>query len=300
MRGLQGGPVTPEGAARPRYRLARQWRAFRTGLAFAVFGIGAFIVAFVIIPVLRFTLGTRSDPTVRVQSIVHRGFRWFEWFVSILGLIRVSRVGFERLAGDGPRFVIANHPTLIDVILLGTSLRQADCVVKKAALRNLYLRRIVTAAGYVPNDEGDRLVDACVRKLRAGRTLLMFPEGTRSPRGELGRIQRGAARVALRSGVPLLPVVITCDPPMLMKGQPWYEVPERTARLTLVAQQPIDPAVYLTDPRSIPAAARRLSREIQAAFLGLRGDASSASRPTAPSAVVRHVPEGALGSVKWP
>jgi 1-acyl-sn-glycerol-3-phosphate acyltransferase len=291
MRGFRERPMTPrEGPGRPPNQLARYWRAFRTGLAFAVFGIGALIIAFVIIPVLRLAPGGRPDRTIRVQAVVHHGFRWFEWFMSVLGLIRVSRVGFERLAGNGPRLVIANHPTLIDVILLGASLPQADCIVKKATLRNPYLRGVVTAAGYIPNDEGDKLVDACARGLRAGRTLLMFPEGTRSPRGELGRIQRGAAHVALRSGVPLLPVVITCDPPTLMKGQPWYEVPERTAHLTLVAQHPIDPAVYATNCESGPAAARRLNREIQAAFLGSRSDASNSSVPARQDTVVAHGP----------
>lgn len=51
-----------------------------------------------------------------------------------------------------------------------------------------------------------------------------------------------------------------------MKGQPWYDVPERTAHVTLVAQERIDPATYASDRVSTPAAARRLSREIQATF----------------------------------
>lgn len=248
-------------------RLAYCWRAVRTGLAFVVFGVGALIVAFVIIPVIRRAPGGRSDPTIRVQAVIHRGFRWFEWFMSVLGLIRVSRVEFERLLRDGPRVVVANHPTLIDVVLMGASLPQADCIVKKAAWRNPYLRGVVTAAGYVPNDEGEKLVEACVSRLRRGRTLLIFPEGTRSPRRRLGRIQRGAAHVALRSGVPLHPVAITCDPPTLMKGQHWYDVPPRTAHLVLVALEPIDPARYAAAPLGLPTAARRLSREIEAVFL---------------------------------
>ncbi len=274
-----------------RSRLAYYSRAFRTGLAFVVFGVGALIVAFAVIPLLRFLPGSRRDPTIRVQSVVHHGFRWFEWFMSILGLIRVSRVGFERLNGTGPRVVIANHPTLIDVVLLGASLPQADCIVKKAAWQNRYLRGVVAAAGYVPNDEGEKLVEACVSRLRRERTLLMFPEGTRSPQRRLGRIQRGAAHVALRSGVPLLPVVITCDPPTLMKGQPWYDVPERPAHLTLVAQEPIDPASYASDRVSTPAAARRLSREIEAGFL--RG------RSRGESGATRGDPGAAAAGPQW-
>lgn len=271
--------------------LAYYWRAFRTGLAFVVFGAGALVVAFVLIPLLRVLPDGRRDPTIRVQSVVHHGFRWFERFMSILGLIHVSRVGFDRLQGGGPRLVIANHPTLIDVVLLGASLPQADCIVKKAAWRNRYLRGVAAAAGYLPNDEGEELVEACVSRLRRDRTLLMFPEGTRSPRRRLGRVQRGAAHVALRSGVPLLPVVITCDPPMLMKGQPWYDVPERTAHLTLAAQEPIEPAAFAAARLSTPAAARRLSREIEAAFL--RGCRHAEGGPPGPD------PHGAPPPSAW-
>jgi 1-acyl-sn-glycerol-3-phosphate acyltransferase len=270
-------------------RLAYAWRALRTALAFLVFGAGALIVAFAVVPSLRVLPGRQADVSLRTQRLVHHAFRWFEWFMSVLGLIRVQRLSFERLAGTGPRLVIANHPTLIDVVLLGASLPQADCIVKKAVLQNPYLRRMVTAAGYISNDDGDRLVDACVRRLQAGRTLLMFPEGTRSPRGGLGRIRRGAARVALRSGVPLLPIVITCDPPTLMKGQPWHEVPERTAHLTLVAQHPIDPAAYGADCESFPAAARRLSLEIEAAFVGRR---SNSAMLEGPNAAMAHAQRG--------
>jgi 1-acyl-sn-glycerol-3-phosphate acyltransferase len=269
-------------------------------LAFAVFGVGALVLTLVVVPCLRALPGRRGDVTLRTQWLVHHAFRWFEWFMSVLGLIRVSRVGFEGLAGTGPRLVIANHPTLIDVILLGASLPQADYIVKKATLRNPYLRGAVTAAGYIPNDVGEGLVDACVRCLRTGRTLLIFPEGTRSPRGELGRIQRGAAHVALRSGVPLLPVVISCDPPTLMKGQPWYEVPDRTPHLTLVARDPIDPAVYAADCESIPAAARRLSREIRAALLGWQGEADAGPIPERPSAAVAHAQRGGIGLAESP
>jgi 1-acyl-sn-glycerol-3-phosphate acyltransferase len=267
-------------------RLAYCWRATKTGLAFGVFGLGALAVAFIIIPVLRLGAHGRGDPSIRVQAVVHHAFRLFEWFMSALGLIRVSRVGFERLRGTGPRLLIANHPTLIDVVLVGASFPQADCIVKRAAWRNRYLRGVVTLAGYVANDEGNKLVEVCVSHLRRGRTLLMFPEGTRSPRGRLGRIQRGAAHVALRSGVPLLPIVITCDPPTLLKGQPWHAVPERTVQFTLVVQPAIDPAAYTAECESVPAAARRLSREIEAVFLGRPGksvDGSRSKRPT-PSA----------------
>lgn len=263
-------------------RPTRYWRAFRTGLAFAVFGVGALVVTFGLIPLIRLTLRGREHPRARVQRLVHRAFRLFEWFMSVLGLIRVSRVGFDRLPPDGPRLIIANHPTLIDVVLLVATLPQADCVVKKAASRNPYLRGVVAAAGYIPNDEGEALVEACVARLREGRTLLLFPEGTRSPMGRLGPLHRGAAHIGIRSGLPLIPIVIRCSPPTLMKGQRWYDVPDRRVTLTLEVEGPIGPAADPVPEDSGPLAARRLTTAIQRLYedrigRGQRTDAAAAA-----------------------
>jgi len=230
--------------------LRRAWRALRTGIAFALFGIGALVISVVALPVLQLTSRRPGDLQRRVQALIHHAFRLFAWYMTLTGLIRVTWVGRERLR-ERPILVIANHPTLIDVVLLVAAMPQADCIVKTAAERHLLLRRLVKAAGYIPNDRPDAIITAGTESLRQGRSLLLFPEGTRSPSGRLGPFHRGAARIALRSGTDLVPVVITCSPPTLMKGQPWYEVPERTAHLTLTVEEPIllreQPAVRSTE-----------------------------------------------------
>lgn len=236
---------------------ARGWRALRTGLAFAVFGAGALLVAALVFPALRLGAGAVEVRELRAQRIIHLTFGWFARFMECLGLIRVRRVGTERLR-QRPTLVIANHPTLIDVVLLIACMPQADCVVKRAAWRNRFLRGVVAGAGYIRNDDGDALVRACSSRLRAGRSVLLFPEGTRSPRGGLGRFQRGAARIAVDSGCPLVPVVITCHPPTLMKGQRWYDVPDRPADLTIRVEAAIAPPP--ADGMAQPAlVARRLT-----------------------------------------
>jgi 1-acyl-sn-glycerol-3-phosphate acyltransferase len=230
-----------EQAASPARRLPslrRAWRALRTGIAFAMFGLGAVLIGVVGLPVLRLTSRRPGDLQRRTQVLIHFSFRLFAWFMTVTGLIRVTWVGRERLR-ERPLLVIANHPTLIDVVLLVAAMPQADCIVKTAAERHPLLRRIVKAAGYIPNDRPDAIITAGAESLRQGRSLLLFPEGTRSPSGRLGPFHRGAARIALRSGSDLVPVIITCAPPTLMKGQRWYDVPERTAHLTLTVRAPV-------------------------------------------------------------
>ena len=72
---------------------------------------------------------------------------------------------------------------------------------------------------------------SALAELEAGRTVMLFPEGTRSTPGEPLHFCRGAAQVAVRSQCEVLPVVIRCEPLALGKGQAWHEVPDRPWRL---------------------------------------------------------------------
>ena len=245
--------------------LRRGWRAFRTGLAFVVFGVGAAVIAVLILPALRLVSWRRSDMQRRVQLLIHHAFRLFAWIMITIGLIRVTWVGRERLR-EGPILVVANHPTLIDVVLLVAAMPQADCIVKGAAERHLLMRRVVKSAGYIPNDRPEPLIAAGTESLRQGRSLLLFPEGTRSPEGRLGPFRRGAARIALRSGRDLVPVVITCSPPTLMKGQPWYDVPACTAHVTLTVLDPIRLRGQEAVQEPEAAGARELTEYLQSFF----------------------------------
>jgi 1-acyl-sn-glycerol-3-phosphate acyltransferase len=244
--------------------MSRRWRAVRAGLAFAAFGVGSLFIAVVALPVLALLPGDTRQRRLRGQWLVHQGFRALVWFARGLRLVRVVHVGVERLRGPGPRLVVANHPTLIDVVLLIACLPQADCVVKHAHWRNPVLRRVVAGTGYLPNTNGDDLIDACVDLLRQGRTLILFPEGTRSPHGRLGRFHRGAAHIALRSGCDPIPVTIRCEPLAFVKGARWYDIPDRLVQITVEVGNPLVLRTSNTPDR--PLTARRVTTALKALF----------------------------------
>src|SRR5262245_3089859 len=242
--------------------IRRGWRALRTGVAFVMFGLGVVAISVLALPLLRVVSWRRSDMQRRVQLLIHHSFRLFAWYMSAIGLIRVTWIGRERLRAR-PILVVANHPSLIDVVLLVADMPQADCIVKTAAQRRPLFRRVVEGAGYIPNDRPDALIDAGTECLRQGRSLLLFPEGTRSPAGRLGDFRRGAARIALMSGTDLVPVVIECVPPTLMKGQPWYDVPASAAHFTLTVKEPVCVRDHPTASMPEAAGARQLTEALQ-------------------------------------
>lgn len=232
-------------------------------MAFGAFGVGAIALAGLVLPLGLVTGGTPAHRERRAQRLLHHAAALFVWFMSRLGLIRVRWIGLDTPAERAPRLIVANHPTLIDVVLLLAWLPQADCIVKSAARGNTFLRGLVRRAGYLCNDHGDAIVAASVARLRAGRSVIVFPEGTRSPSTGLGTFQRGAAHIALTRGCPILPVVITCRPPTLGKGHRWHDVPDHTVDFVVRAGDPVDPAPYLLDGTHARAAARRLTADLR-------------------------------------
>lgn len=243
-------------------RLARCWRIVRTVSAFGVFGVCGLLLGTTLTALRLFDRdGARSQ--ARAQRAIHRGYRAFVWFLEAMGLFRVHVHDARRLSGPGARLVVANHPTLLDVVFLIAQMPQADCVVNTARARNPFLRSAVSAAGYVRNDEGPAVVEECARRLRAGRTVLLFPEGTRSPVHGLRPFRRGAAHIALESGCPMTPVRITSDPPALTKEQRWYDLPRSPVELSLRVQEPISPRPYLESGETRVIAARKLTGELR-------------------------------------
>jgi 1-acyl-sn-glycerol-3-phosphate acyltransferase len=143
---------------------------------------------------------------------------------------------------------------------------QADCVVKREAWSNPFFRPVVRICGYIPNDGGEAVIEECAQRLRRGRSLILFPEGSRSPRAGLGPFQRGVAYIALASGCPITPVWIECQPPALKKGQPWYALPNERLRFSLTVGSPVFARDWLDEDLPRVLAARRVTSGLRTLF----------------------------------
>lgn len=250
-------PVTRGG---PIAWLDRSWRQLATGFCFVVFGLGGIVFGFTIFPLACLT--TR-DPLVakrRAQWIVCGWFRFFANLMRVVGVISWEIHGAEKLRRPG-QMIIANHPTLIDVVLLIGYIPQVDCIVKEALFRNPFTRLPITWAGYISNSTPAQLLADCIATLRAGRSLMIFPEGTRTTPGHPPQIPHGTARIALESGAPVLPVTIRCEPLMLNKHRPWHDVPVRPGHYRIVVGEPYGTGELLAQAPSVAIAARRLTAQ---------------------------------------
>jgi 1-acyl-sn-glycerol-3-phosphate acyltransferase len=207
-------------------------RLFGTGLSFTLFGIGGLVLRLAIFPLLQLIPGSPRQRAARARLTLHYVLRIFVGIMRGLGLISYEIHGVERLNKPG-QLIVANHPSLIDVVFLISLVRDANCIVKSSLFNNPCMRGPLRHAGYISNSASDSMLADCVAALHRGDSLIIFPEGTRSVPGKPLQFHRGAAYVALAAGLPMTPVTIQCEPSMLTKQEKWYQIPPRRGHFVL-------------------------------------------------------------------
>jgi len=220
----------------------------------------------VILSAINWIPGSDAVRARRVRSAIRKAFALFSWWGEFTGIFSVSVKGQEWMDLSRPKIIVANHPSLIDVVLLVAMLPDVDCIGKQPIFRNPFFAHIARTAQYIENADSEALIDQCVTRIKSGHSLLLFPEGTRSPIGALRRFNRGAAHVAIRSGADILPVVIRFSPPALLKGQPWYRIPERKIAVEFEFQEPVRTVELVANAPSSSVAARRLTTFLESHF----------------------------------
>jgi 1-acyl-sn-glycerol-3-phosphate acyltransferase len=244
-------------------RLNYAWRVLATGFSFACFFGGGLLLAVTVFPSIALVISDRGRRIRATQAVIHHTFRFFLAMLQVFGILTLTVSG-DRAQNDGKgRLVIANHPTLLDVVILMALLPRVQCIVKSELWRHRYLGGVVRWAGYIRNDlEPERLIAACKEAVEEGRSLIIFPEGTRSRPGEPLQFRRGFANIALLAGVETQLVVIDCRPVMLCKGDPWWKIPPHRSAFLVTFGERIKPIVIQPDQyRSL--AARELVRRLQ-------------------------------------
>jgi len=236
--------------------LNRAWRVVATAIAFSSFGIGGLLLRGLYFPLLGLLVREPTRRREMARSAVSRSFAVFIELMRILGILTYEIHGLERLRREG-LLILANHPTLIDVVFLVSLVRNADCVVKASLGRNPFTRGPVDATGYIQNHDGSQLIDDCIASLRGGGNLIIFPEGTRTRPGEPLRLQRGAAQIAVRGLRNITPVHISCEPLSLTKGLPWWQVPKRPMHFVIKIGADVEIRPFLTRTHGETALAAR-------------------------------------------
>jgi putative phosphoserine phosphatase/1-acylglycerol-3-phosphate O-acyltransferase len=175
------------------------------------------------------------------EAVNVAGAVWGDLATSLAGVdLRVE--GEEHLWSRRPAVFIFNHQSALDAILMLKMLRRdMTGVGKKEIKRNPIFGPVFGAAGVVFIDRADgkaaiESLAPVVDALREGRSLIIAPEGTRSPTPRLGRFKKGAFHMAMQAGVPIVPVVFR----NVLDAMPKDAVVVRPATIEAVVLPPVD------------------------------------------------------------
>ncbi|MBP3060337.1 1-acyl-sn-glycerol-3-phosphate acyltransferase [Pseudomonas chengduensis] len=234
-------------------------------MSFALFGVGGVLLRVLVFPLLSLLPGDTQRRRTRARAVVSRTFRLFVEFMFRTGVLTYEVEGAERLGRPG-QMVIANHPSLIDVVVLIAFIRDANCVVKQSLWENPCMRGPIRAAQYISNSGSMDMLDEAAGALQNGETLIIFPEGTRTVPGSSPEFHRGAAAIAVRGASLVTPVVISVTPTTLTKAEPWYSIPSRRFHFRLRVGEDIEPRQF-TEQAPLPIASRKLNDHLHQHFM---------------------------------
>lgn len=243
-------------------KINKLYRQAATGLAFFIFGGVGIFFQFLIFPGLVILVRDVAKRKIIARKIIHNTFRIFIALIRSLGILTWKGKNLNELKAPG-QLILANHLTLIDVVFLFSFVPNACAIVKSSLAKNPFTWGALYAAGYITNDEGPKLIEKCVKELKAGASLIIFPEGTRTAPGKIPKMKHGAMITALESGINPTVVKINCVPLSLTKGSHWWDVPDSPMQFTfeVLGKVSLEPFISLYKTTA-PKAVRALSREI--------------------------------------
>lgn len=174
---------------------------------------------------------------------------WFWWPVARMwgkivywgALTPIRTEGFERLRWDEPAILMPNHESYLDVpALIASCPVPLRFVARKEVFKVPIMGAAMWATGQISIDRSDQSkaiesLKQAAKQVSSGRTVLLFPEGTRSSDGDLGPFKKGGFMLALEAGAPIIPIGLSGTRGLVPRGSWMYS----RSRVAIVVGDPI-------------------------------------------------------------
>lgn len=165
------------------------------------------------------------------RYMIMLGFRLYLWFLQRFCAIHFDLTELDSLPKDRGQILVANHPSLLDAVLVVSRLHNAVCVMKASLMDNILLGAAARLARYIRNDVPLNMLLRARSELGEQASVLIFPEGSRTSVFPLDRLSQSAALLSRQSGVALQTLLIDFDYAYLGKDWPVYRKPRLPLRV---------------------------------------------------------------------
>ena len=209
------------------------------------------------------TISLILAPFDRSGELQHKCAKWWCRFVAWTIFARIRVHGVENIRADEPYVYMANHSSLIDTPALFAYLPYSFRIMAKKELFWVpFMGWHLWTGGHFPIDRGDprrtaKSIRRVIEGVRAGTSLAVFPEGTRTPDGRLQDFKPGVFKIAIKSGVRIVPVAIRGAYALLPKTT----LAPRPGRIDVIIGTPIETTDYTE--RTVPDLIARTKAAIQ-------------------------------------
>ncbi|HVO66094.1 MAG TPA: lysophospholipid acyltransferase family protein [Syntrophales bacterium] len=184
------------------------------------------------------------------ENVIHRVANIWARMLLILTSIKVEIIGAENIS-KGSQIFMANHQSDFDIFIVLAHLPgQFRWIVKKELFNVPLFGKAMRNAGYIEIDRQNReramqSLDQAARKIREGKSVMSFPEGTRSRNGKIKPFKQGMFYLAIKSGVPIVPISIIGAGEIMPKRSLLI----KPGKITMVIDKPIDVSEYTIENR---------------------------------------------------
>ncbi len=159
------------------------------------------------------------------RRLISRTLAAYLWFLKVFCRVHIDAGALDSVRKDRPLIVIANHPSLLDAVILLASLPQATCVMKASIKDNLLFGPMARLSGYISNENPMQMVRQACDALAAGTHVVIFPEGTRTVVFPVNPFSQTCAMIAIRSGAPVQSLFFEFSSAYLGKSWPLFQKP---------------------------------------------------------------------------
>ena len=187
--------------------------------------LGAISLTWNLIAVLLYPVLPEAVGRALGRRVIALAYRSFWGFASATGMMRVDATCVDALRDEPGVIFVANHPTMLDALLLVARLPRSACIMKADLMKNIFLGAGARLARYIRNDSARTMVRLAVDDLKNGGQLVIFPEGTRTVTPPLNGFRPGVTLIAKLAQAPIQTVFIETDSPYLGKGWPLWRLP---------------------------------------------------------------------------